>query len=102
MTERTGPLALTYLLTVGGSGYYRIGAAQPFLADGRLRRVVQAPEFSYSAYVVYATGREGDVINRVREGLRVVAVGHEKPGLAPAIGSRKVVHDRPTPPAAEE
>lgn len=85
-----GPLALTYILTVGGSGYFRIGTAQPFLADGRLRRVNRAPEFSYSAYVVYATSRDDDVIERVRRGLRVVATGHEKPGIAPAIGARTV------------
>lgn len=92
-----GPLALTYLLTVGGSGYFRIGAAQPFLADGRLSRVSQAPEFSYSAYVVYATGREGNVIERVRKGLRFVAATHEKPGIAPAIGARALPRDLAEP-----
>ncbi|MFO1125887.1 MAG: LysR family transcriptional regulator [Methylocystis sp.] len=90
-----GPLALTYILTVGGSGYFRIGTAQPFLADGRLHRVSRAPEFSYSAYVVYATGREDDVIERVRRGLRFVAAGHEKPGIAPTIGARTLPSDLP-------
>jgi len=52
-----GPLALTYLLTVGGTGYFRIGTANPFLADGRLHRVKDAPEFSHSAYAVYAAQR---------------------------------------------
>jgi DNA-binding transcriptional LysR family regulator len=83
-----GPLALTYLLTVGGSGYFRIGTVNPFLADGHLRQVSGTPEFSYSAYVVYATRRDGEVINRVRNGLRAVAASRERPGLANIIESR--------------
>jgi len=83
-----GPLALTYLLTVGGAGYFRVGTVQPFLDDGRLRRVQGTPEFSYSAFTVYAGGREGTVIDRVREGLRSVAARAERPGLAHAIASR--------------
>ena len=83
-----GPLALTYLLTVGGSGYFRIGTVNPFLAKGRLRRVSGTPEFSYSAYAVYATRRDGEVINRVLDGLRIVAVSRERPGLANVVESR--------------
>jgi DNA-binding transcriptional LysR family regulator len=69
-----GPLALTYLLTVGGAGYFRASAVREHLAEGRLRRVGPAPEFSHSVYVVYSTRREGDVIDRVRRGLRACAV----------------------------
>ncbi|HEX7913059.1 MAG TPA: LysR family transcriptional regulator [Paraburkholderia sp.] len=83
-----GPLALTYLLSVGGSGYFRIGTAQPFLADGRLRLVKRAPEFSWSAYVVYATRQEGHLIDRVRHGLRAVATAYDEPEPGHAIGSR--------------
>lgn len=83
-----GPLALTFILSVGGAGYFRIGGAQPFLADGRLHRVSRAPEFSYSTYAIYATGREDDVMQRVLKGLRLVASGHERAGIPPAIGAR--------------
>jgi DNA-binding transcriptional LysR family regulator len=65
-----GPLALTYVLAVGGCGYFRMGAAGRYLAEGRLRRVAQAPEFSYSIYIVYSTRGEEDLIDRVRKGLR--------------------------------
>jgi DNA-binding transcriptional LysR family regulator len=83
-----GPLALTYLLTVGGSGYFRIGIAQPLLADGRLHRVMHAPEFSYSAYTVYATRGEGHVVERVRQGLRTVAAQvQDRPSNQHGIGS---------------
>lgn len=85
-----GPLALTYLLSVGGSGYFRIGTAQPFLANGRLRLVKRAPEFSWPAYVVYAARQEGHVIDRVRHGLRAVAATRDEPEAGHAIGSRPI------------
>ena len=68
-----GPLALTYLLTVGGTGYFRMSAVQQYLASGRLHRVPQAPVFSHSVYLVYSTRGEGDLIDRIREGLRACA-----------------------------
>jgi DNA-binding transcriptional LysR family regulator len=88
-----GPLALTYILTVGGSGYFRVGTVQPFLANGRLHRVTRAPEFSYSAYVVYSTGNDGDGIERARKGLRLVAAGHERPGIEPTIVARTISYN---------
>jgi DNA-binding transcriptional LysR family regulator len=86
-----GPLALTYLLSVGGSGYFRIGTAQPFLRDGRLHLVTGAPEFSWSAYVVYARRQEGHVIDRVRQGLRAVVTAHDEPHAGHDVGSRPSV-----------
>ncbi|SKD06322.1 LysR family transcriptional regulator [Paraburkholderia hospita] len=83
-----GPLALTYLLSVGGSGYFRIGTAQPFLADGRLHLVKGAPEFSWSAYIVYARRQEGHVIDRVRHGLRAVATAYNEPQPRHGVASR--------------
>ncbi|MEW6347330.1 MAG: hypothetical protein AB1704_42445 [Pseudomonadota bacterium] len=68
-----GPLALTYLLSVDGSNCFRIGTAQPYLQNGRLRLVKDAPELSWSAYTVYARRQEGQVLDRVRHGLREVA-----------------------------
>ncbi|MEG1053321.1 MAG: LysR family transcriptional regulator, partial [Janthinobacterium sp.] len=44
-----GPLALVYLLEVGGASYFRIGSAQPYLDAALLYRVRDAPEFSHSA-----------------------------------------------------
>jgi DNA-binding transcriptional LysR family regulator len=84
-----GPLALTYLLTVGGCGYFRLGTAQPFLDDGRLRRIADAPEFSHSAYAVYAERGDSDVIDRVRQGLKQVAAARERPGLPKPIAPRE-------------
>ena len=68
-----GPLALDYVIAQGGSGYFRMGAVQPFLDDGRLELVPDSPEFSYSAYVVYSTRADESVTARVRHGLHVAA-----------------------------
>lgn len=65
-----GPLARTYLLTVGGAGYFRLGSVEPYLADARMRRVAGAPEFSHSVYLVYSASREQTLIDLVRGGLR--------------------------------
>lgn len=68
-----GPLALDYVLAQGGSGYFRMAAVRPFVEDGRLVLVPDAPEFSYSAYVVHSTRADESVTARVRRGLRAAA-----------------------------
>lgn len=68
-----GPLALEYILQVGGSGYFRYSAAKPHLAAGALRLVPDAPEFSYPAYAVYGSNAEAGLIRTAVAGLREVA-----------------------------
>lgn len=68
-----GPLALDYVLAQGGSGYFRMAAVRPFVEDRRLVLVPDAPEFSYSAYVVHSTRADESVTARVRRGLRAAA-----------------------------
>lgn len=68
-----GPLALTYVLEVGGAGYFRAGTVAPFVKRGALFPVQGAPEFSHSASVVYAAQNQGAVLARAREGLHAVA-----------------------------
>jgi DNA-binding transcriptional LysR family regulator len=65
-----GPLALSYLLKVGGSGYFRLSVAEPHLASRRLFLVPEAPRFSYSVHAVYSMRSDADLIDRVRAGLR--------------------------------
>lgn len=45
-----GPLALRYLLQIGGCGYFRTRAVEPYIAQGRLFRITNAPPISYSLY----------------------------------------------------
>lgn len=68
-----GPLALSYLLAVGGGGYFRSAIARPYLESRQLFRVPRAPEFSYSVYAVYSTRSAAEVVERVRTGLRICA-----------------------------
>ncbi|RUL70897.1 LysR family transcriptional regulator [Dyella choica] len=68
-----GPLALEYILTRGGSGYFRKGFVRPYLDDGRLALVPGTPEFSYSAHAVHSAKADKGVMERIRVGLRTVA-----------------------------
>lgn len=68
-----GPLALDYILAVGGSGYFRMEAARPHLESGRLHLLKDKPRFSYSIYAVYSAKADERLMERVREGLRSVA-----------------------------
>jgi len=68
-----GPLALVYLREVGGASYFRVGMARPYIEAGQLFRVHGAPEFSHSAYAVYAAQRDNPTLDRARACLRLVA-----------------------------
>jgi DNA-binding transcriptional LysR family regulator len=72
-----GPLALEYLESAGGSGYFRSMAVQDLLERGVLRRVAGAPEFSHSIYAVYPTCAGSPTVDRVRDGLRACLPGRE-------------------------
>ncbi len=65
-----GPLALQYLLQVGGTGYFRLSAVRPYLEAGRLKRVTDAPEFSYSMHLVYSSRAELELLDLIRRGFR--------------------------------
>ena len=70
-----GPLAMDYILAVGGSGYFRMEATRPHLASGRLRLVTGKPKFSYSIYALYSAKADELLMERIRAGLRTVARG---------------------------
>jgi DNA-binding transcriptional LysR family regulator len=68
-----GPLAMEYILSSGGSGYFRMEAARPHLEARRLHLVESKPRFSYSVYAVYSAKADEELMERVRQGLRSVA-----------------------------
>ena len=68
-----GPLALEYILAVGGSGYFREGVVRPYLEQGRLAKVADSPEFAYSASMVHSTKADAATIARIRAGIRSAA-----------------------------
>lgn len=75
LTVNHGPLAMEYLLSVGGTGYLRRGAAKPYLEAGQLFLVEDEPSFAYSVYAVYSSKADEELMDRARHGLRVVAQG---------------------------
>jgi len=74
-----GPLALSYMLAVGGAGYFRSAVVHPYIESQQVRRVERAPEFSYSIYAVYSTRSAAEVIEPVRVGLHLCAGRNAKP-----------------------
>ena len=72
-----GPLGLQYILKAGGSGYFRLHAAAPYLRSRRLTLVRGAPEFLYPAYAVYAEGADPKTLTPALTGLRHIAKSYE-------------------------
>lgn len=75
LTMNHAPLALRYLLKHGGRGYFRSRAIRPYLEDGRLRRVAEAPEFSFPVYLVYPRGQEDEPLLQALAVLRDIVEG---------------------------
>lgn len=75
VTISLGPLALAYVLSVGGAGYFRSNVVKPFVSEEKLRYVPDAPEISYSIHAVYSTNSDPDMLAIMRAGLRASAVG---------------------------
>ncbi len=69
-----GALGLQHILSCGGTGYFPMRVVRPYLAQGRLSRVEDAPEFRRPAWLVTAQddGRGGWFATAL-EGLRHVA-----------------------------
>lgn len=72
LSVNLGPLALSYILSAGGSGYIRMRAAEPHLRAGRLHLVEGMPQFSYPIYAVYSTDLADTLIQPALAGLRAV------------------------------
>lgn len=94
VTIALGPLALSYLLSVGGSGYFRQRAVQQYIDDGKLRFVKGAPAFSYSVHAVYSSKAERGTLDRVRNGLRVCAGSNEGRGGQRPRSSKRAARAR--------
>jgi LysR family transcriptional regulator, flagellar master operon regulator len=68
-----GPLALNYVLAVGGSGYFRMSAVEPYIASGRLHLVRDAPQFSYPVYAVHSATADMSVVSPALSGLHTIS-----------------------------
>ena len=67
-----GPLALSYVLAAGGSGYFRMQAIHHHVEGGRMHLVAGAPTFSYPVYVVYSANADEGVLAPALAGLRTL------------------------------
>ena len=81
-----GPLALNYVLSAGGSGYFRMGTIQPHLASKRLHLVPGAPHFSYPVYAVQSANADDTVLGPALAGLRAIS---SPANAAPARSKKK-------------
>lgn len=78
LTANIGWLALHHILETGGSGYFPLRLARPYLADGRLARV-EAPEFRLPAYMIYASEGRADFLDDALGAIRRVAAAERAP-----------------------
>jgi LysR family transcriptional regulator, flagellar master operon regulator len=72
-----GPLALTYILEAGGSGYFRQRVVAPHVAAGKLHLVAGAPSFFHPVYAVCSAHAEDGLIALALDGLRNIAAGSQ-------------------------
>jgi LysR family transcriptional regulator, flagellar master operon regulator len=86
-----GRLGLSYILEVGGSGYFRLQSVRPYLENGQLHLVRSAPEISYPAYIVYSASAEAGLLTTAVKGLREVSQmePRKRRGRRPPRGSRQ-------------
>jgi DNA-binding transcriptional LysR family regulator len=68
-----GPLALTYILEAGGSGYFRHRVVAPHIAAGRLHPVAGAPSFFYPIYAVCSAEADDELVALALDGFRSIA-----------------------------
>jgi DNA-binding transcriptional LysR family regulator len=68
-----GPLALSYLLAAGGSGYVRMSAVQTHIAEGRLHLVPEMPQYSYPVYAVHSANADETVVGPALAGLHSIS-----------------------------
>jgi DNA-binding transcriptional LysR family regulator len=73
LVANLGPLALDYILSEGGSGYFRLHAVQPHLASGQLHLVPGAPQFSLPIYATHSTNIDAATLGAALTVLRAVA-----------------------------
>jgi DNA-binding transcriptional LysR family regulator len=76
-----GPLGLLHLLAAGGTGYVRLSAARPHLAEGQLYIVPDAPVFAHPMHLVHSNRADGTLIARMRDGFLAASARHRPPLL---------------------
>jgi DNA-binding transcriptional LysR family regulator len=73
LVANLGPLALNYVLSEGGSGYFRMHAVQSYLESGKLHLVPGAPRFSFPVYAAHSANVDAATLGAALAVLRKVA-----------------------------
>lgn len=73
LVANLGPLALTYILSEGGSGYFRMNAVRPYLESGELHLISGAPQFSFPIYALHSVNVDVDALGTALTVLRAVS-----------------------------
>jgi DNA-binding transcriptional LysR family regulator len=71
-----GPLALRYLIKLGGCGYFRTRALEPHLRSGALHLVPDAPQFSFSLYAAHSRDLDPELREWADQRLRLATETH--------------------------
>lgn len=82
LTANIGWLGLQHILENGGSGYFPLRLARSYLADGRLMRAADAPEFALPAYMIYAAEGRADFLDEALDAIRRGAAAEHAPADA--------------------
>lgn len=69
-----GWLGIQLILANGGSCFLPVRIARTLIRERRLFQVVEAPEFSHPAYMVFPRKADSDVLQQAVEGLRGLAL----------------------------
>jgi DNA-binding transcriptional LysR family regulator len=73
LVSNLGPLALAYVLSEGGSGYFRMHAVRQYLKSGQLHLVPGAPHFSFPVYAVHSVNVDVATLDAALTVLRAVS-----------------------------
>ena len=73
LVTNLGPLALSYILLEGGSGYFRCMWFNLTLATGELHLVPGAPRFAFPVYATHSTNVDTAALDAALTALRAVA-----------------------------
>ncbi|MGB1548659.1 MAG: LysR family transcriptional regulator [Alphaproteobacteria bacterium] len=80
LTANIGWLGIEHILENGGSGYFPLRLAAPYLEDGRFTRPHGAPEFPLPAYLVYPANSDPEPIGLALTILRELVAGERREG----------------------
>lgn len=94
-----GTLALGHILEFGGAGYFPVRMTKPFIDEGRIHVVPDAPLFQRPAYVVFPADHGSEVIGRALDGLFALWERESRDcrlAIKPPGSKRRCAPDRPS------